>query len=142
MYTALELSRYIIQKCVREQQPISNLQLQKILYYIQKEFLQQRRERAFAEEIEAWQFGPVVPDVYYSYCGFGSMPLTINYPNEIQLAPVDIAMIDGIVEAKRVLKPWELVVETHKDGGAWDVIYENGLGNHHEIPIELIREVG
>lgn len=63
MYAALSIARYIIDKCTKERYPISNLQLQKILYYIQREFLQQGM-KAFPEEIEAWQFGPVVPEVY------------------------------------------------------------------------------
>ena len=38
-YNAIDLARYIISKCSKEQCPISNLQLQKILYYIQVEWL-------------------------------------------------------------------------------------------------------
>lgn len=36
MYSAMEITKYIINKCTKEKHPISNLQLQKILYYIQK----------------------------------------------------------------------------------------------------------
>ena len=43
MYKATELAKYIVTKCTNEDQPITNLQLQKILYYIQKEFLKQAR---------------------------------------------------------------------------------------------------
>ena len=39
MYTAMDLAKYIVSKCYYDGCPISNLQLQKILYYIQKEFL-------------------------------------------------------------------------------------------------------
>lgn len=39
MRSALALSKYIIGLCTVEKNPISNLQLQKILYYIQREFL-------------------------------------------------------------------------------------------------------
>ena len=34
MYKALEIAKYVIDKCTRENNPISDLQLQKILYYI------------------------------------------------------------------------------------------------------------
>lgn len=54
MYNAIDLSKYIVSKCVIDGHPISNLQLQKILYYIQKDFLQ-RDEVAFSDNIEAWQ---------------------------------------------------------------------------------------
>ena len=48
MYNAIDLSKYIVSKCVTDGHPISNLQLQKILYYIQKDFLQ-RDEVAFSD---------------------------------------------------------------------------------------------
>ena len=51
MYTAIDLSKYIVSKCIHERQPISNLQLQKILYYIQKDFLS-RGEIAFSDDID------------------------------------------------------------------------------------------
>lgn len=31
MYTAMDLSKYIVSKCIEDGEPISNLQLQKIL---------------------------------------------------------------------------------------------------------------
>lgn len=40
MYSALNMAKYIIDKCTKDRYPISNLQLQKILYYVQREFLQ------------------------------------------------------------------------------------------------------
>ena len=50
MKSALELSKYIIGLCTSEGEPISNLQLQKILYYIQREFLIRGTE-AVADEM-------------------------------------------------------------------------------------------
>ena len=140
MYTAINLSKYIVSKCINDSHPISNLQLQKILYYIQKDFLS-RDNIAFPDNIEAWQFGPVVPNVYYYYCGYGAMPITIA-TNYTSISSLDKTYIDQIVEAKRELNPWEMVAETHKENGAWAQIYKNGLGNHCIIPIDLIKAVG
>lgn len=141
MYSAIDLSKYIVTKCVMDEQPVSNLQLQKILFYIQKEYLSQNR-RAFIDEIEAWQFGPVVPAVYYRFCGFGAMPITLTYTHRTTIDTQDKAIIDPIIEEKRSMNPWDLVNETHKPSGAWSRIYENGVGNHRVIPIELIKAVG
>jgi uncharacterized phage-associated protein len=140
MYSALDLSKYIVAKCIDDEYPITNLQLQKILYYIQRDFLN-RGDIAFPDNIEAWQFGPVVPNVYYHYCGFGSMPISFPY-EPFNVSYKDKKVIDMIVEQKRVLKPWTMVSETHKINGAWDRVYKNGLGNHHVIPVDLIRAVG
>ena len=140
MYNAIDLAKYIVSKCIEDSHPISNLQLQKILYYIQKDFLQ-RDEIAFSDDIEAWQFGPVVPNVYYYYCGYGAMPISITN-DEFEIVPSDAPYIDKIVEVKRELNPWDMVAETHKQEGAWAKIYRNGLGNHCVIPTELIKAVG
>ena len=139
MYLALEIAKYIIDKCTKDNCPISNLQLQKILYYIQREFLQQG-EIAFPEEIEAWQFGPVVPEVYRQYCGFGALPIRMRYMVRIELD--DIRMINPIIEKKRILTPWDMVSDTHSSGKAWDLIYRDGAGDHQVIPQELIKSKG
>ena len=140
MYVALDLSKYIISKCVRDGHPISNLQLQKILYYIQVYFLK-HDNIAFPDAIEAWQFGPVVPNVYYYYCGYGAMPITSMH-ERITIEAQDKNIVDEIIENKRGLDPWKLVEETHRKNGAWDQIYKNGAGNRNVIPTELIKAVG
>ena len=140
MYNAIELSKYIVSKCVHDKCPISNLQLQKILYYIQKDFLS-RGNPIFGDAVEAWQFGPVVPNVYYYFCGFGAMPITTAYDN-ISVMNNDKKYIDPIVEKKRILNPWDMVDETHKKDGAWDVTYKNGNGNHDIISVGLIKKLG
>ena len=140
MCKALDLSKYIVSKCIKDGHPISNLQLQKILYYIQREFLG-RDEIAFFDDIEAWQFGPVVPNVYYYFSGFGAMPISIpsaDYPS--LLDDMDMGTVDRIVEEKRNLKPWAMVSETHRSGGAWAQTYKDGEGLRKVIPVDLIKE--
>lgn len=139
MYSALNIAKYIIDKCTNDKCPISNLQLQKILYYIQREFLQQGA-KAFSEEIEAWQFGPVVPEVYKQYCGFGAIPIRMLYAVDLDSDYVKI--INPIVEKKRLLNPWDMVSDTHSKGKAWDLIYRGGMGDHQIIPQELIKNKG
>lgn len=140
MYTAIELSKYIVTKCVNDSCPISNLQLQKILYYIQREYLK-RGTPAFMDRIEAWQFGPVVPNVYYMFCGYGAMPITSSFDVDLENAE-NIEVIDRIIEEKRELDPWDLVADTHQQGGAWDKVYNSGKGDHEVIPCELIQQEG
>lgn len=140
MYKALTIAKYAITKCVKDGCPISNLQLQKILFYIQKLFLSQDKV-AFFDRIEAWQFGPVVPTVYAEFCGFGAMPITMTFSLDEEIDGAGTG-IDAVIEAKRMLKPWDLVSETHKKGGAWDCVYQNGAGQSHEIPRDMIKHLG
>ena len=145
-YKALDLAKYIVQKCIDDDCPISHLQLQKILYFIQEAFLRNGHP-AFPDPIEAWQFGPVVPDVYNHYCVKGAMPI-LGIPEEFQTDDDKIPeidedvrqIVDRVAEEKRKLSPWDMVQATHEDGGPWDETYENGKGNRCEIPIERIKE--
>ena len=52
---ATKLAQYIIKKCFRDNAPISNLQWQKILYFIQVEFLKNFNCICFHDEIEVWK---------------------------------------------------------------------------------------
>lgn len=63
MYRAEDVAAYIINKQVDDGYPISNLKLQKILYFVQAEFLVSKDEPCFDDVIEAWDFGPVVESV-------------------------------------------------------------------------------
>ena len=139
-YSAINLAKYVVSKCAKDNHPISNLQLQKILYYIQKDFLN-RNTIAFSDAIEAWPFGPVVPNVYYHYCVYGAMPI-LSLHEKYEIAPEDKQFVDPLIIEKRKLDPWTMVAETHKANGAWDRTYKAGRGNHQIIPIELIRTVG
>lgn len=140
IYSALEIAKYVINKCTIEAHPVSNLQLQKILYFLQRDYLQKDSVVLFSDNIQAWQFGPVVSEVYYQYCGFGSMGITMKYESEVDEA--DKARIDLIVEEKRDKDPWDLVEETHAIGKAWATVYQNGRGNHSIIPPDMIRVKG
>lgn len=138
-YTALDISKYVVTKCTAESCAITNLQLQKILYYIQKEYLA-KGSAAFGDPIEAWKFGPVVREVYYYFCGYGAMPIVADY--DFMPEPADRSIIDKIVCEKRVLDPWQLVEDTHKHDKAWALTFKDGEGNKTIIDNELIRTHG
>ena len=138
MYSAIDLSKYIVSKCIVDDCPISNLQLQEILFYIQEESLRYGKI-AFPDNIEAWSFGPVVPNVFYHYCGFGAMPISI-VKDTFMIEPLDAIFTDQIIEEKRRLEPWNLIACSHRVNGAWAKTYNNGKGNRHIISPELIRK--
>lgn len=140
MCNAKQAAGYMVEKCIRDGQLISNIQLQKILYYAQKVFLQ-AGSRLFDDDFEAWPFGPVIPSVYYKYSAYGTMPIDFS-DGTYQLNCEDTIIIDPIIDSKRVLKPWDLVRETHAKGGAWDFVYKDGLGDHQIIPKQLIQTRG
>lgn len=72
VYSALEVARHIVNYSYSSKQYISAMKLQKIMYFVQAEFLISHGRLCFADDIEAWDFGPVVPAVLHEFLRFGS----------------------------------------------------------------------
>lgn len=81
MYDVQDVAEYVIVYSESKDCGISNLKLQKILYLIQSYFLIQTKNPCFSEDIEAWDFGPVIPDVYRKYKQFGSTDIQVRCRN-------------------------------------------------------------
>ena len=100
MYKAKDVAAYIINKQVDDGCPISNLKLQKILYFVQAEFLVSKDEPCFDDIIEAWDFGPVIESVYNVYAVNGGN--LIFSPSEstsgYRIKHNDRELIDGILD--------------------------------------------
>jgi len=83
IYDVLDIARYIINYSHEKDYLVSNLSLQKLLYFVQAHFLVSSKEKAplFKDKIEAWDFGPVVPKAYNEYRQFGgtSIPYIKSY---------------------------------------------------------------
>ena len=60
---------------IEDRKPITNRQLQTILYYIQIQYYKEKRIFLFNEDFEAWQSGPTIPLVYYRFCSNGVEPI-------------------------------------------------------------------
>lgn len=68
MTSAKDIARYIISYFSSlKENDLTNLKLQKLLYYVQVEHIRIYGSKAFPERIEVWECGPVVPDVYEIY---------------------------------------------------------------------------
>ena len=67
MGTANSVAACLINLSYEKERPVSNLKLQKLLYYSQAWHLAFFNEPLFNDEIEAWVHGPVVPEVFRTY---------------------------------------------------------------------------
>ncbi len=138
MYNALDIARYVINYCNKKQKPISNLKLQKILYFLWIDYFKATQEYLFDNEIYAWKFGPVVPDVYYEFCAYGGVPILRDF--QIEINNNDKEIIDATIDKCIELTPYQLVEKTHKSNTAWyKTVHDVGL--KELIPFTLIEEM-
>ena len=79
----------------KEREGITNLKLQKILYFAQAYYLAKIGKPLFSDAIEAWEYGPVVPDVYRKFRTKGSNPIIYEKDNS-SLSSEDKEILKGI----------------------------------------------
>ncbi|SDM90235.1 Panacea domain-containing protein [Allokutzneria albata] len=68
---------------------MSNLKLQKILYYAQGHHIARYGQPLFVDEIQAWSHGPVVPTVYRRFKQFGADEIELDEFDEFAWDDVD-----------------------------------------------------
>lgn len=87
MYTANNVANYILRYYNGKDVWISNLKLQKILYFLQAQFMVSRGYPLFSDPIQAVDWGPMIESVYHNYKIFGAASIPIiheeKYPYDI-----------------------------------------------------------
>ena len=151
-YEARDVSHYIIVYSNNKDYGVSNLKLQKLLYFIQAYFLANDYPPCFYEKIEAWSFGPVVPEVYREYKQYGAMDIpTSDYYFKIDenniwdshrvyykdiIAEQDKFIIREIVDRFADYAATDLVTITHEQR-PWIEAFSKGRNS--EITTEAIK---
>jgi uncharacterized phage-associated protein len=116
MPTAHEVAKYFV-SLVDEAagDSISNLKLQKLLYYAQGVNLALNDAPLFPETIEAWTHGPVVPYVYHQYKQHGGAPIPVERVN-LEEYPKDLRdLLDEVNEVFGQFSASKLRAMTHSE---------------------------
>lgn len=111
--TANRVAEAIINRSHDAENPISNLKLQKLLYYSQAWYLAIFRKPMFDEDIEAWVHGPVVPEIFrrYRICRWSPIPRG----DTIGVSTMITRHVKEIWDAYGKFSPYDLERMTHSD---------------------------
>lgn len=142
MYNVIDVANYVVNRSIDLDAPVSNLKLQKLLYYVQAAKLVELGEAMFSSEISAWRYGPVVEPVYHKFKIYANSQIN----NKIEDRGVDFMedllsngkydpcnvitindqkIIDGVIVAYKHKSAMELVRKTHFEA-PWKNAFENG----------------
>ena len=117
-YSAIDISKHLISKTNPEEggELLSNMKLQKLLYYCQGFYYAKFGKPLFDESIVAWQYGPVVPEVYHSFKEFGSkgIPLDVVDVNLV-LEERDEEMVNEVFNYFNQFSAIKLMNMTHSE---------------------------
>ncbi|EOG4614330.1 Panacea domain-containing protein [Pseudomonas aeruginosa] len=112
---------------------ISNLKLQKLVYYAQGFSLALLGEPLFDEPIEAWMHGPVVKSLYRQFSRFGSNPIDpLNDFDDSVLSRDQKRLIEEVFDVYGQYSAWKLRQLTHEEDPWRDNYVEGDFSR--EIP--------
>lgn len=152
MLTAKTVAAYFIRKSgsmgdgneeLSGNNDLTNLKLQKLLYFAQAKHLRDTGEPLFDDDIEAWKYGPVVRGVYnwLKDCGgYVISEFDVDTSSADGIDGTDRQFLDEFWNEYDGYSAWGLVEKTHKKGTPWGKVYNDGAGNGKIIPLELINK--
>lgn len=121
MYKVEDIARWFLNRdritCeLEDSDGISNLKLQKLLYYAQGVSLALKGKPLFADAILAWTHGPVVESVYHAYKPYGSMPIPFDERlDDSWLADEDRELLENVYQSFSQYSAWKLRNMTHRE---------------------------
>lgn len=136
MITALNVSNNILERSFAENIDVTPMKLQKLIYFVYRDYLKRTRCPLFNERFETWKYGPVVPSVYDAFKKYGSNAireyalepgknyiLTVNENS----APTFKEIIDSVWNRYKHYNGIVLSSMTHQEGTAWREAYNKKL---------------
>lgn len=114
-----------------EEEHMTNLWLNKLLFFAQGQCLARYGKPLFNDAIEAWDYGPVIPAVYRKYKGYGRNPISVvddeytpaKFTTDERILLADVLREYGVYNASA------LVSKTHQPNTPWSDAYIEGANN-------------
>lgn len=138
-YDVSDVARFIVQKYIDDGNPVTNMKLQKMLYYAWVDYYREFKEHLFRDDICAWKYGPVVPKVYREYRIYAGMPILQTK----EPAPIDddtSRFLTEFADRHRDFTASQLVNLTHREGYPWKMVYKEGE-KYTKIPFNTIISI-
>lgn len=115
IYSAIDISNYIIDKCNKENIFINNLKLNKLLYFVQKEHLKKYNRILFIEELLHYRYGASVENVYRVFKYYGRDNINEPIDKLIDINEESKEIIDSTILKYKDCKPMEMVILSRKE---------------------------
>lgn len=130
------LCNSILKRSFDESVPVTPMKLQKILYFIYRDYYQKKKTKLFMDNFQPWQYGPVITSVYDEFKSFGAKPIS-RFAKDAngnalivkESAVPDIAASINVIWAEcKGYSGTYLSRITHLPNSAWSKAIENKYG--------------
>jgi uncharacterized phage-associated protein len=133
MLKPLDIANYFLSlgKC----KDLTNLKLQKMVYYAYGHYIAHYNQPLFHARIEAWDFGPVIPELYSKLKKYKDQ--VVASPKEFDKSVLrgKTKFLDQIHDIYGAYSGSKLCTLTHAKSSPWDIVFHkkdtNTLLNNH-----------
>lgn len=152
-YDVRAVANFILDVAEQEHRPVSNLHINKIVYFLHADFLATFSRPLVSAKIEAWTHGPVFRELYREFKKYGSEAIasraTFLDPSsgerrvaQLQFKPEEEEFLVDLVKKYVAMKPSALVAQSHVEGGPWDQTWNHEAKSNASMRIsdELIEK--
>ena len=117
MLTCFDVAGYFLSKTDEDaSDAISNLKLQKLVYYAQGFCLAMYGRPLFQESIEAWQHGPVCTALYHKYKANGTLGIPASADVDFhKFSEEDANLMNEVYDVYGQFSAWKLRNMTHEE---------------------------
>lgn len=117
-------------------QAITNLALNKVVYFLHANYVVQFDRPLVSAKIEAWNYGPVFRELYREFKSFGDKPISTRASRidpttgsreicKYQFDESEKRFLESLVKEYVRLSPGMLVSMSHVKGGPWDQVWNH-----------------
>lgn len=144
MPSSTRVAREILNLARAENRSVTPLELIKLTYLAHGWSLGLRGEALVSESAEAWQYGPVFPDLYHAIKRYRAAPVAdvprngVELFGEEQVSEDEQSLIAAVYEAYKGLNGVQLSALTHQPGTPWDMAWK-APGRNTKIPNDAIQ---
>ncbi|NSZ31193.1 Panacea domain-containing protein [Agrobacterium tumefaciens] len=146
MYDVRAVANFVLDVADAEGRNVSNLHINKIVYFLHADFLVEFSRPLVSAKIEAWTHGPVFREIYREFKEFGNSsilgraryldPDTGRKKNaEWRFTREEEVFLRGLVKKYIAMTPGALVAQSHVEGGPWDQAWNHDTKTNASMKI-------
>ena len=139
-HDALEIADHLIRKGLDNDNALTPLQVIKLVYFCHGWMLGLYGRPLCTQEVRAWIYGPVIPDVYHELKVYGGSEIMVDMgmPNP-ELDEYEDDLVKQVYDKYGRFSGVDLSRRTHAPGTPWHKIWKR-KGRNAVIPNPLIQK--
>lgn len=140
MYNCFDVAKVFLKLAQKEGIALDTMKLLKMTYIAHGYYLGFFKRPLFSNEVQAWKYGPVIPDLYHVTKRFGTHQVALQVVDLYAENPIhedDEKFLGIIWNTYKKMNGLQLSSKTHKKDSPWDQVFD---GAHYKVIDNAIIE--